>query len=509
VRKRTAVWSALAVLAILAGICAALILTAGGWLSPIAKREILRALTEQYRSDVEIRSLDLSFYPRPHATGVGLVLRAKDRTGVPPLITLRRFEADASWLGLLRSPHRVRIVRLEGLEIRIARGDRQSQKSGSAEKPPVPLLAPEEIVADGTLLQILPQAPGKQPLQFDIYKLSMTSAGIDRPMHYRAQLHNAKPPGSIDVNGDFGPWNALDPGQTRVTGKYLFSNADLGVFKGISGRLSSQGEFHGQLDRIEVNGQTDTPDFEVSVGGHLMHLRTTFSATVDGTNGDTLLHPVNAQFGHTTVVAQGEIIGEQGGHGKTIELDATVQDGDIADVLRLGVKSEPPPMKGRIRFHSKIRLPPGKGDIPERLELNGQFEIAGGRFTNAALEQKLSTISERTRGKTDGHGENAASSDFHGTFALRNGMLTLTGFSFHIPGATVRLNGTYGLVTEQLNFRGTVTTEVRLSQMTTGLKSKLLRIVDPLFSGNSAGAVFPIHIGGTRSNPSFGLDIKL
>jgi hypothetical protein len=229
---------------------------------------------------------------------------------------------------------------------------------------------------------------------------------------------------------------------------------------------------------------------------------------VDGTNGDTLLHPVNAQFGHTTVVAQGEIIGKQGVHGKTIMLDATVQDGDIADVLRMGVRSEPPPMDGRIRFHAKIRIAPGEEDVLDRIEMNGQFEIAGGRFTNPALEQKLSTISERTRGKTDGHAESAAASDFRGTFALRDGLMTLTGFSFHIPGATVRLDGTYGLESEALNFRGTVATEVRLSQMTTGVKSLLLRIIDPIFSRHRAGAVIPIHIGGTRSSPSFGLDIK-
>jgi hypothetical protein len=512
VKKRTLVW-ALAAAALVAAICAALVLTAGSWLSPIAKREILETLKRQYHSDVEIRSLDITFTPHPHATGEGLVFRAKDRAGAPPLFTLRRFEADAGWMGLLLSPHRISFLRLDGLEIHVARGAQQSPQAGAAGKPPAPSLVFEEVVADGTRLEILPLDASKLPLQFDIYKLSLTSPGAERPMHYRAQLRNAKPPGIIDANGDFGPWNALDPGQTGVTGKYLFSNADLSVFKGISGRLSSQGEFHGQLGKIEVNGETDTPDFEVSVGGHLMHLRTTFSATVDGTNGDTLLHPVNAQFGHTKVVAQGKIIGAQsGGHGvpgKTILLDASVQDGDVADILRMGVKSEPPPMNGRIRFHAKIRIPPGAGDIPDRLELNGQFEIAGGRFTNAKLEHTLSTISARTQGQTDGPTDNAAASDFQGNFVLRNGLMTLSGFSFHIPGATVRLDGAYGLKTEQLNFRGTVTTEVRLSQMTTGLKSKLLRMVDPIFSRHGTGAVIPIHIGGTRSSPTIGLDIKL
>jgi hypothetical protein len=508
-RAKTWLILALAALVVLASVCGALLLTSSGWLSPIVKREILAALKRQYRSDVDIRSLDLSFFPHPHATGVGFVFRAKDRTNVPPLITVRRFEADASWLGLLLSPRRIRTVRLEGLEIHIARGQEDVRKVETGAKQPLPLLLFEEVVADGTRLEVLPQAAGKEPLEFDIYKLSLASAGAGRPMHYRSQLSNAKPPGMIDANGDFGPWNALDPGQTRVTGKYDFSNADLGVFRGIAGRLSSRGEFHGQLDRIDVNGETDTPDFEVLVGGHRMRLQTTFSATVDGTNGDTLLHPVNAHFGRTTVVAQGQIVGEQGVRGKTILLDATVQDGDVADVLRMGVKSEPPPLNGRIRFQAKIRIPPGEEDLLGRMELNGQFAIAGGRFTNATLERKLSTISARTQGKTDGPAQTAPASDFRGNFVLRDGLVTLSSFSFHIPGATVRLDGTYGLETEQLNFHGTVATEVRLSQMTTGVKSVLLRMVDPLFSKHRTGALFPIHIRGTRSSPSFGLDIKL
>ncbi|MGD0360589.1 MAG: AsmA-like C-terminal region-containing protein [Bryobacteraceae bacterium] len=506
VRGRKLWFGALAGFTLLAVICGTLVLTAGTWLTPIAKREMLAALKRQYRSEVEIGSLDISFSPHPHAKGTGLVFRAVDQVGGPPLITLRGFDADTSWLGLLLAPHRIGKVRLDGLEIHIVRGGPPHERGGpGSAKAAAPDLIFEQVVADGTVLQILPRDTGKQPLIFDIYRLSLTSGGAGLPMHYRAQLHNARPPGTIDANGDFGPWNAADPGETGVTGKYRFAKADLSVFRGISGQLSSDGEFHGKLDRIEVNGETDTPDFEVSVGGHRMRLRTTFSATVDGTNGDTLLHPVNARFGRTTVVAQGGIIGQPGVRGKTVMLDATLQDGDVADVLRLGVKSEPPPMKGRIRFQARIRIPPGPADIPDRLELKGQFAIAGGRFTNADLERKLSTVSERTQGKTDGNGESAALSDFSGTFTLRGGLVTLAGFSFRIPGATVRLDGTYGLKSEALDFRGSVATEVRLSQMTTGVKSVLLRAVDPLFSRNRKGAVIPIHIGGTRSNPSFGL----
>jgi hypothetical protein len=36
----------------------------------------------------------------------------------------------------------------------------------------------------------------------------------------------------------------------------------------------------------------------------------------------------------------------------------------------------------------------------------------------------------------------------------------------------------------------------------------LLKIADPIFRKDGAGAVIPIKIRGTRSEPKFGIDIK-
>ena len=65
------------------------------------------------------------------------------------------------------------------------------------------------------------------------------------------------------------------------------------------------------LEQIYVDGTTDTPDFQVSRSGHPLDLSTTFSATVDGTNGDTYLHPVEAHFGKlgNSLLAQGRVEG--------------------------------------------------------------------------------------------------------------------------------------------------------------------------------------------------------
>ena len=48
--------------------------------------------------------------------------------------------------------------------------------------------------------------------------------------------------------------------------------------------------------------------------------------------------------------------------------------------------------------------------------------------------------------------------------------------------------------------------DAKLSQMTTGWKSVLLKPVDPFFSKDGAGTEIPVKITGTESAPHFGLD---
>ena len=78
-------------------------------------------------------------------------------------------------------------------------------------------------------------------------------------MKFEAELTNAKPPGEIRSSGTFGPWDRAEPGGTPVSGKYTFRDADLSVFKGIAGKLSSDGNYKGALGHIDVAGTADVP----------------------------------------------------------------------------------------------------------------------------------------------------------------------------------------------------------------------------------------------------------
>ena len=504
-------------MALAAGIAAvtAILLGLGQFVSVYAHRQLIDALREHYQSDVQVRSIRVSLLPPFRGTLEHLEFRHHGRKDVPPLITVRRASATMGIVGLLQSPKRVREVTLEGLQIHIPpRGEERPKDDrvrGRPDRQPRSPLVVESIVADGTILRVLPRKSGKQPLEFEIRRLHLHSVGIDRPMEFNAELRNAKPPGTIRSHGRFGPWAAGEPGDTPVDGDYTFQGADLSVFRGIAGILSSQGSYRGKLERIEVQGTTDTPDFMVRVSGHRVHLKTEFSATVDGTDGDTYLHPVNAHFLRSTVVANGSIAGTPKVKGKTVALDATVEHGRVEDMLRLAVKSDQPALTGSISFRSKIVIPPGDVDIAEKLHLNGTFGLAAGRFTNPGTQKKIATLSRRAQGDTgevEVEGESVAS-NFTGAFVMREGTIHFSRLQFTIPGAAISLAGNYNIRSREIDLRGQARLEATVSEMTTGVKAFFLKMIDPLFKRKDgrAGAVIPIHIHGTRTQPSVGLDV--
>ena len=73
--------------------------------------------------------------------------------------------------------------------------------------------------------------------------------------------------------------------------------------------------------------------------------------------------------------------------------------------------------------------------------------------------------------------------------------------------AIVELNGQYSLTREALAFNGSLFMDAKVSQTATGWKSLILKAVDPLFRRDGR-TVIPIKIGGTRNEPSFGLDAR-
>ncbi len=483
------------------------------WLEERARHGTELRLESRFGGDVELDGFSLSLYPSPVIVANNLRIHRPDSAGAPPLISARRITAVFGLMGLLADPLRVREVRLEGLDIEISRREKASPASRRSTSADVEALARdypfllEKVDADGSVLRILPRDPSNDPLEWDLKKLSLHSVGIARPMAFDAVLTNAKPPGLIQSHGAFGPWNRDDPGSTPVSGQYDFSDADLSVFGGISGHLASSGTYRGTLAALEVDGTTDTPDFTVSVGGHPVHLTTRFHARVDGTNGDTILDPLQAHFLDADIDARGSVAKQGGEQGKTVDLDLHIEKAPVEDFLHLVLRPTPAPLTGSVTVRTKFVLHPGDADVIDRLRLDGSFSIHSAEFTSSDTQQKLSQLSWRARGRPDseeGNPERVAS-DMKSNFVLDHGVASFTGLSFQVPGAQVLLDGSSDLRNETLDFRGKLRMDATLSQTMGGFKSFLLKIVDPFFKKDGAGAVIPIKIQGTLEEPSFGL----
>ncbi len=502
------------VILVIGGLLVVLAIVAGAGSRTAKLRQlVVQTLEDRLDTDVELESFSVDTFPTVHITGTGLVLRLKSRPDVPPLVTIRSFALDGGLIGLVGRPRRFRTVTLTGLQVNIPPGGIKGGSDGGRGGDAVKsvgraAIVVEKLIADDAVLALIPRKAGKSPRVFAIHRLTMDSLGDGTPMPYEATITNPLPKGLVRAKGSFGPWRKGDPGGSPLTGRYTFDDVDLSTVKGIAGRLTSTGEFGGQLDRIDVKGETRTPDFRLKVSGNPVPLQTKFVAVVDGTDGDTYLNDVAATFLSTSLTAKGKIVGADGVKGKTVVMHTTIDDGRIEDILRLVVKGDNPLMSGSLDLRGDMNLPAGPADVMDRLEVSGDLRVDAARFSDGGVQAKISDMSERARGmKPAEHADNVAS-NFRAKFRLERRRLTLHDGSFGIPGATVQMAGTYGLETESLEFDGTLRMQATISEAAGGgLKGFFLKAVDPLFRKPGAGTELPIRVRGHRSEPKFGLDV--
>jgi hypothetical protein len=511
---------------IAAGVLALLVVIASLWFrshfSPILQRRAVEALSDRFDSEVQLREFHASLF-NLKIEGSGLALYYHRRHDVPPLISVDKFSGEASFMGLLRKPLHITNVQVEGLTIQIPPHRDKNQAGQAATQPahqtsddddatpdpgsPASRLIIDELVCSKTQLITLPGTPDKEPRVWDIHDVVLHGLGLGHAATFHATLTNGLPPGEIHTDGEFGPWAREDPASTPVKGDYKFRNADLSVFRGISGTLESDGKYDGPLNKLHVNGTTDVPDFAISIAGHKVHLSTQFDATVDGSNGDTLLHPVVAQFLRSSLTANGAVAKVEANKGKEIDLKVVLDNARLEDVMALGVKGKPP-MTGAVTLKTKFMLPSGRGentDIVDRLVLDGQFGISKGQFADLKIQEKVKSLSRHGEGKPNDENAGSDITQLQGRFLLRNTVLTFRELTFAVDGAEVQLRGTYGLRSEDLEFHGKLRLDAKLSQMTTGFKSVLLKAFDPFFRKNGVTEL-PIKITGKRDHPNFGLD---
>jgi hypothetical protein len=503
------------------GVCAVLLLSGGIAMEyavrhaePILRKRVVETLSTRFQTQVELDALHISIFKGISVTGEDLVvpgIATEGQTVVTPLLTVERFEFHTGIAGLLRSPTHVDTVYVQGLAFSLPpKGERpkmSQQKKGSGKIS----LTVDRIICTDSLLVIETNKPNKLPLEFDLAKIALTNVGPGEPFHFVANLTNPKPVGDIASTGSFGPFSLEHPHDTPVSGHYTFSNADLSTTKGITGILSSTGDYHGTLNNILVDGETDTPDFALDVSDRPVPLHTTYHAIVDGTTGDVTLAPVNARLLNSSFTATGSVTRIKGVPGHDVELDVVMDEGHIEDFLALGFKTTPPLVSGTLGLHAKLSIPQGKVPVSQKMRLDGDFSVTDALFSNPKTQDKVDMLSLRAQAKpkeANPAGAAAVNEEARmtGHMQVRDRAIDLSDVQYNLPGAQVLLDGRYTMDGKSFEVHGIVRTKAKLSQMTTGIKSALLKPVDPLFHKNGAGAQIPFKVSGTKDEPHFGLD---
>jgi AsmA-like C-terminal region len=464
---------------------------------PFTEKAVVQDLAEASDSTVTIRHSHRTYFPTP-----GCILEGVEFHHGPDkwtLITIEKLTIEGSYSGIVTK--HVPRINAEGGHVFIPPSGSNVTFETQHSK-----LVVDEIVANGTVVEFERNDPSNKPVRFEVQQGHLHDVEWSRPIVYDLKFHNPEPPGEIAARGKFGVWIKGKPGETPISGEYTFDHADLGVYEGIAGMLSSKGNFSGLLKHIDISGATDVPDFEVKRGGHKFKLATQFSAYVDAIHGDTFLKRVDADFGRTHLIVEGSIAGVKGRKGKTALLDLTSRHGRIEDILGMFVKAAHSPMAGAVALKAKAEIPPGKERFLQRVELQGAFGIDDGTFSKPETQKNVNELSAGARGEKMDDAETVLT-DLTGQVKLERGIADFSDLSFGIPGATANMYGIYDILNEKINLHGRIRVDTKISKTTTGMKSLLLKAMDPFFKKKKRGEIVPIHITGTYEHPQYGLDL--
>jgi hypothetical protein len=490
------------------GIAAVMIAT--HW--PFTRESVVQALEQTFASSVEVKSFRVTYFA-PGCVMEGVTFRRNGDRDVPAIATVERLTIQGSYVGFFTIPKRIPRVKVEGLHVfastRSEQAGKEVQDRAVGDQTSVVI---GEINADGAVVEFASGQAGATPLKFEIHKLTLNGAGQGREMAFHAALRNPTPPGDIRADGRFGPLRRDDPGKTPASGAYVFEHADLGAFAAIGGTLSSSGKFGGVLEQMEVRGNAEVPNFEVDRShGHAVHLKTEFAATVNGMEGDVALKSVSLDFGKTSLSAHGEVVGKARADGKTLTLAGTQQKGTIQDWLWLLAKTEHPALTGAMNFRAQAQVPPGEQDFIQRVNLQGDFVIGSADFTKPTTQEAVDNLSQVALGGKPNEAPPAeVAENMTGTVEVKNGVATFSDLYFYVPGVKVHLHGTYGILTEKIDLHGHLRVDHKLSKGSSGFKGAFLRVAEQFFRTSKKvqhAEIVPIKIGGTFSEPTYGLDI--
>lgn len=476
---------------------------------PFTKQDVVNVLQERSLRSVTLDRFHTTYFP-PGCVAEGikfLHIKRKDR---PPLITIEKLVITTNYGSMIRFERRLDNVRVIGLHVRVPAAEPAGEPSPimpltySNSKSSMPI---EHLYADGAVLEF-DRSKSAEPFRLRIEKLAIHNVGSNTPFTYKVRLYTSEPPGTVESQGSFGPWNPKSPGKTPAHGTFTYQNANLAFFKKFSGTLSSTGKFAGGLARLQVAGVAQVPNFTLKGTSHERRLGVAYDTNLDAIHGNIDFTRVMAAFDRTELLVTGALTGA-GPAGKDLSLDISSGQGRLEDLVDLFISAKQSPMTGNIYFLIHAHIPPSGKPFLQALHLNGQFGIARSRFHDKQLEAGLTRLSESTKKGKQKENENPATviSDLKGKASAAGGLAHLSHVEFRIPGAHAWINGTYSLLNYRTNLSGVLITQGDVADTQTGFKSILLKALTPFFKHRHHAKIVPFKIAGPYGHTQVSLDL--
>jgi hypothetical protein len=262
------------------------------------------------------------------------------------------------------------------------------------------------------------------------------------------------------------------------------------------------------IRRIEAEGSTEVPNFEVESAHNAVELSAAYHAIVNGQTGDVSLQSVDARFRRSEVRASGEIADRAPQQPKQASVELSVPHGRVEDFLYLFTQGRNPGLTGGVTLRAHAVIPPGTAEFLKKLRMNLTFRIAQARFTKPQTQEDLNRISRRAQGDKNGDETGPdVLSNFEGTISVAGGTARIASVSFQAPGATAHLSGTYDLLRKEVDLHGLAHLDTTLAKTQKGIKSFLLKVAQPfLEKKRNNGADVPIKFTGSWGHTSLGLE---
>lgn len=474
--------------AVVIAIAAAAIVFALNW--PFTRGGIEKRLSRAVGGTVQMEAFHSHWFPHPGCDAVNVQI-----TTPRGRASIQRIVVRSSYSAFLRHSENLTLLLIDGLSAQLTQPGLSLGSGGGK-------TSIDHLVLNHSNIQFEPNNQGTART------ITITNADIRNlaPGHtvaFNVLLDWAKPRGPLLISGQYGPSSSNQNNATPVSGKFHLQHADLSAFQSLAGVIDAQGTFSGPSGAIKVNGKSDIANFKVGGRHHnAVRIAAKLTATVNATNADTHLDSVDTQFLDTDIHWTGDIAGKNGG--KTTKLELSSVHARVQDLLYLISQSPRPALNGPISFRARATLPPSRAPFLKKIELDGDFAINNARFQTFQTQRNVALLSDRAQGeKKLVQNPESVFSDIAGHVVLRNGDAHVSNLRFHVPGASAQLQGTYNVIHYAVNLHGTLALEKDLSDATTGVKSIVLKIVDPFFKRRNAGAVIPVSITGTYDHPIF------